>query len=116
MYCFLPKPTGNVVVDSKFPLESYRKMMDFELAESDRKLALRQFKIDIKKHINDISEKYLIDNETADGAIMFIPAEAIFAEIHGHQSDLVDYANKKTGLASFAHHLNGYINNRALCT
>jgi DNA recombination protein RmuC len=92
---FLPKPTGNVVVDSKFPLESYRKMMDNELAESDRKAAMRQFKIDIKKHINDISDKYLIDNETADGAIMFIPAEAIFAEIHGHQSDLVDYANKK---------------------
>ena len=86
---FLPKPTGNVVVDSKFPLESYRKMMDFEVAELDRKAALRQFKIDIKKHINDISDKYLIDNETADGAIMFIPAEAIFAEIHGHQSDLV---------------------------
>lgn len=92
---FLPKPTGNVVVDSKFPLESYRKMMDFEVAEQDRKSALRQFKMDIKKHINDISDKYLIDKETADGAIMFIPAEAIFAEIHGHQSDLVDYANKK---------------------
>ncbi len=92
---FLPKPTGNVVVDAKFPLENYRKMMDFEQAESDRKAAQRQFKIDIKKHINDISDKYLIDNETADGAIMFIPAEAIFAEIHGHQSDLVDFANKK---------------------
>ncbi len=92
---FLPKPTGNVVIDSKFPLESYRKMMDNELAELDRKVALRQFKVDIKKHINDISEKYLIDNETADGAIMFIPAEAIFSEIHGHQSDLVEYANKK---------------------
>ena len=92
---FLPEPTGNVVVDAKFPLESYRKMMDFELANSDRKTAQRQFKVDIKKHINDISDKYLIDKETADGAIMFIPAEAIFAEIHGHQSDLVDYANKK---------------------
>jgi len=92
---FLPDPTGNVVVDAKFPLESYRKMMDFELAESDRKASQRQFKVDIKKHINDISGKYLIDNETADGAIMFIPAEAVFAEIHGHQSDLVDYANKK---------------------
>jgi DNA recombination protein RmuC len=92
---FLPKPTGNVVVDSKFPLESYRKMMDFDLAELDRKVAMRQFKVDIKKHINDISDKYLIDNETADGAIMFIPAEAIFAEIHGHQGDLVEYANKK---------------------
>ncbi len=92
---FLPKPTGNVVVDSKFPLESYRTMMDVEQGEFERKTAQRQFKIDIKKHINDISDKYLIDNETADGAIMFIPAEAIFAEIHGHQSELVDYANKK---------------------
>ncbi len=92
---FLPEPTGNVVVDAKFPLESYRKMMDFELADADRKTAQRQFKTDIKKHINDISDKYLIDNETADGAIMFIPAEAIFAEIHGHQSELVEYANKK---------------------
>lgn len=92
---FLPEPTGNVVVDAKFPLESYRKMMDFELAQSDRNTAQKQFKVDIKKHINDISDKYLIDKETADGAIMFIPAEAVFAEIHGHQSDLVDYANKK---------------------
>ncbi|TYK66328.1 DNA recombination protein RmuC [Colwellia echini] len=92
---FLPKPTGNVVVDSKFPLESYRKMVDLEAHETDRTIAMRQFKLDIKKHINDISDKYLIDNETADGAIMFIPAEAIFAEIHGHQSDLVEYANKK---------------------
>lgn len=92
---FLPKPTGNVVVDSKFPLENYRKMVDFETHEVERKSAMRQFKMDIKKHINDISDKYLIDNETADGAIMFIPAEAIFAEIHGHQSELVEYANKK---------------------
>jgi DNA recombination protein RmuC len=92
---FLPEPTGNVVVDSKFPLESYKKMADNTLGEHDRKAAERQFKIDIKKHINDISDKYLIDKETADGAVMFIPAEAIFAEIHAHQSDLVEYANKK---------------------
>mgnify|MGYP001948678660 FL=1 len=92
---FLPKPTGSVIVDAKFPLESYRKMMNFELSAPERKFAQRQFKVDIKKHINDISDKYLIENETADGAIMFIPAEAIFAEIHGHQTELVDYANKK---------------------
>jgi DNA recombination protein RmuC len=91
----LPEPTGNVVIDSKFPLESYKKMADNLLGEFDRKAAERQFKVDIKKHINDISDKYLIDKETSDGAIMFIPAEAIFAEIHAHQSDLVDYANKK---------------------
>ncbi|RHW75404.1 DNA recombination protein RmuC [Colwellia sp. RSH04] len=92
---FLPQPTGNVVIDSKFPLESFQKMMDNELSELERKVALRQFKTDIKKHITDISDKYLIDKETADGAIMFIPAEAIFAEIHGHQSDLVEFANKR---------------------
>jgi DNA recombination protein RmuC len=92
---FLPEPTGNVVIDSKFPLENYKKMMDNQLGEHDRKAAERQFKADIKKHINDISDKYLIEKETADGAIMFIPAEAIFAEIHAHQGDLVDYANKK---------------------
>ena len=91
----LPEPTGNVVIDSKFPLESYKKMADNQLGEFDRKAAERQFKVDIKKHINDISDKYLIDKETSDGAIMFIPAEAIFAEIHAHQSDLVDFANKK---------------------
>ena len=92
---FLPSPTGNVVIDSKFPLESYRKMADNQLGDHDRKMAERQFKVDIKKHINDISDKYLIDNETADGAVMFIPAEAIFAEIHAHHGDLIDYANKK---------------------
>jgi DNA recombination protein RmuC len=92
---FLPEPTGNVVIDSKFPLESYKKMMDNQLGNADRKTAERLFKQDIKKHINDISDKYLIDKETADGAIMFIPAEAIFAEIHAHQADLVEYANKK---------------------
>jgi DNA recombination protein RmuC len=70
-------------------------MMDNQLGEHDRKAAERQFNADIKKHINDISGKYLIEKETADGAIMFIPAEAIFAEIHAHQADLVDYANKK---------------------
>jgi len=70
-------------------------MVDDTLGNHDRKTAERQFKVDIKKHINDISDKYLIDKETSDGAIMFIPAEAIFAEIHAHQSDLVDYANKK---------------------
>lgn len=92
---FLPKPTGNVVVDAKFPLESYRTFTDINLAPSERKKAQSQFKQDIKKHIQDISEKYLIEHETADGAVMFIPAEAVFAEIHAHHSDLVDLANKK---------------------
>ena len=91
---FLPEPTGNICIDAKFPLESYQRMMDNELAEADRTVATRQFKQDIKKHIQDIANKYIIANETADGAVMFIPAEAIFAEIHGHHPDLVEQAQK----------------------
>lgn len=91
---WLPEPTGNVVIDAKFPLESYKRMTNLELGELDRKAAERQFKADIKKHVEDISSKYLIDGETADGAIMFIPAEAIFAEIHSQFPDIVEHANK----------------------
>lgn len=89
---FLPQPTGNVVIDSKFPLENYRRMTTIGVGELERVAAEKQFKQDLKKHINDISGKYLIDKETADGAIMFIPAEAIFAEIHAHHPDIVEYA------------------------
>ncbi len=90
----LPDPTGNVPIDAKFPLESFQKMMDNELAETDRARASRQFKLDIRKHIKDIAEKYLIPGETADGAVMFLPAEAIFAEIHAHFPDLVEEAQR----------------------
>jgi len=91
---FLPKPTGNLAIDSKFPLESYQKMTDVDVSESEKTTFERQFKIDIKKHIQDIATKYIIPGETSDGAIMFIPAEAIFAEIHAHHSDLVTLAQK----------------------
>ena len=91
---FLPEPTGNIAVDAKFPLENYRLMIDSSLPESTHVQAERQFKQDIRKHINDISEKYIVAGETADGAVMFIPAEAVFAEIHAHHSDLVEHAQK----------------------
>jgi DNA recombination protein RmuC len=91
---FLPEPTGNIAIDAKFPLENYRLLIDSSLTEADRQAAERQFKIDIKKHIQDIAEKYIIPGETSDGAVMFIPAEAVFAEIHAHHSDLVEFAQK----------------------
>ncbi|MDX1513593.1 MAG: DNA recombination protein RmuC, partial [Gammaproteobacteria bacterium] len=91
---FLPEPTGNVAIDAKFPLESYRRMTDIELSETERKGAERQFKADVKKHIQDIAEKYIIRGETSDGAVMFIPAEAVFAEIQAHQPDLVQEAQR----------------------
>ena len=91
---FLPEPTGNIAIDSKFPLDSFQKMMDNDATDIDRKSAEKQFRLDIKKHIKDISSKYIIENETADGAIMFIPAEAVFAEIHAHQPELVTEAQR----------------------
>jgi len=90
----LPEPTGNVPVDAKFPLESFQRMMDNDLPETERARAARQFRKDIRKHIRDISQKYLIAGETADGAVMFLPAEAIFAEIHARFSDLVEEAQR----------------------
>lgn len=89
---FLPEPTGTVAVDSKFPLENYHRMLDRDIADAERITAQRQFKTDVKKHVDDIAGKYIIPNVTSDGAVMFIPAEAVFAEIHAYHPDLVDYA------------------------
>jgi DNA recombination protein RmuC len=90
----LPEPTGNVAIDAKFPLESYRQLMDSSKSDLDKEQIKRQFKVDIRKHIQDIAEKYIIPGETADGAVMFIPAEAVFAEIHANFGDLVDEAHR----------------------
>lgn len=91
---FLPEPTGNIAIDAKFPLESFQKLTDIALPVEERQKAQQQFKLDVKKHIQDIAEKYIIPGETADGALMFIPAEAIFAEIHAHYPELVAAAHK----------------------
>ena len=92
----LPEPTGNVAVDSKFPLENYHRMFAPELSEAERSAAQKLFKADVKRHVDAISEKYILPPETSDGAVMFVPAEAVFAEIHGHhQDDVVDYAMQK---------------------
>ncbi|MEO6148083.1 MAG: DNA recombination protein RmuC [Sulfuriferula sp.] len=88
----LPEPTGRVAVDSKFPLENYNRMFARDVADTDRNLATRAFKADVKKHVDDIASKYIIEGETSDGAVMFVPAEAVFAEIHAYHSDLVEYA------------------------
>ncbi|MES2499830.1 MAG: DNA recombination protein RmuC [Pseudomonadota bacterium] len=98
---FLPQPTGVVAVDSKFPLENYHKMFDSSLNEIEKSLAKKQFKADIKKHVDDISIKYIIPHVTSDGAVMFIPAEAVFAEIHAYHPEIINYAmNKRVWLVS----------------
>ena len=92
---FLPDPTGTVAVDSKFPMENYQKMFDVNLTDIDKAKAQKQFKLDVKKHINDIATKYIIIDETSDGAVMFLPAEAVFAEIHAYHPELIQEAMAK---------------------
>ena len=92
---FLPDPTGTVAVDSKFPMENYQKMFDVNLTDIDKAKAQKQFKLDVKKHINDIASKYIITDETSDGAVMFLPAEAVFAEIHAYHPELIQEAMAK---------------------
>ena len=92
---FLPDPTGTVAVDSKFPMENYQKMFDVNLTDIDKAKAQKQFKLDVKKHINDIASKYIIIDETSDGAVMFLPAEAVFAEIHAYHPELIQEAMAK---------------------
>jgi DNA recombination protein RmuC len=98
---FLPEPTGTVAVDSKFPLENYHRMFDSKLSEAEQLLAEKQFKLDVKKHVDDIAKKYIISNVTSDGAVMFIPAEAVFAELHAYHQDVIEYAmNKRVWVVS----------------
>lgn len=89
-----PEPLGMVAIDSKFPLNNYQRMSDKLLSDIERKNAEKEFKNDVKKHINAIKEKYIIAGETSDQAFMFVPAEAIFAEIAAYHQDLMDYASK----------------------
>ena len=92
---FAPEPTGNVPIDSKFPLENYKRMIDKTLSEHNRKQAEKLFKTDVKKQIDDIAEKYIIPGETANHAVMFLPAEAVFAELYAYHEDLVTFAQKR---------------------
>ena len=70
-------------------------MVDKNLPQVDRNMAEKEFKMDVKKHVDAISSKYIIPGITSDQAIMFLPAEALFAEINAYHSDLVEYAHKK---------------------
>ncbi len=92
---FAPDPLGKIVIDSKFPLEHYQLMVDKDTPKEMRPTYEKMFKQDMKKHIDAISSKYIIPQETADQAILFLPAEAIFAEVNAYHQDIIDYAYKK---------------------
>lgn len=98
---YAPSPLGTICIDSKFPLENYQKMTDKTLSKEAREIATKQFKMDVKKHIDTISSKYIVPGETASEAILFLPAEAIFAELNAYHSDLIKEAyNKKVWITS----------------
>ncbi len=84
----LPNPPGPIVIDSKFPLEAYEALRsaatDYEVNE-----AAKALRVAVKTHIRAISDKYILDGETADGALMFLPSEAIYAELHANFPELV---------------------------
>ena len=88
----LPAPTGKIAIDSKFPLENYHRMFAADANDIERAGAQRQFRGDLRRHVDAICGKYIIAGETANGAVMFIPAEAVFAEIHAHHAEVVEYA------------------------
>ncbi len=89
----LPNPPGSIAVDSKFPLDSYRRLVDAS-DEAAKLAATRQLRADVQKHIKDISEKYIIPGETAESALMFLPSEAVYAELHARFADVVDQGYK----------------------
>jgi len=84
----LPNPPGPIVIDAKFPLESYERLRAAK-NQQEATEANRQFKTDVRLHIKAISEKYIIEGETADGAMMFLPSEAIYAELHSNFTQVV---------------------------
>ena len=92
---FAPQPLGLIGIDSKFPLENYRLMVDKDNSDEVRQRASKLFKSDMKKHIDAISNKYIIPTVTSDQAILFLPAEAIFAELNAYHSEIIEYAYKK---------------------
>ncbi len=84
----LPNPPGPIVIDSKFPLEAYEALIG-STNDAELKAAVQMFRGTVRKHINDIAEKYILDGETADGALMFLPSEAVYAELHAKFPELV---------------------------
>ncbi len=87
----LPYPPGDMIIDSKFPLESYSRMTGGENPELYRK----QFELDVRKHIDAIAEKYIIPGKTAESAMMFIASESIFETLHREFPGAVEYAARK---------------------
>ncbi len=90
----LPNPPGSIVLDAKFPLESYRALVESK-DDSERTAAGRQLITDVNKHINDIAERYIVPGETAESALMFLPSEAVYAELHANFAKVIENSYAK---------------------
>ena len=90
----LPNPPGPIAIDSKFPLESWLMLRD-AADDATRTQRLRQFSTDVQKHIKDVADRYIIPGETAEGALIFVPSEAIYAELHTSLVSLVSDATRR---------------------
>ncbi|HWA41973.1 MAG TPA: DNA recombination protein RmuC [Hypericibacter adhaerens] len=96
----LPQPPGPIAIDSKFPLEAYRALKEAK-DEAALKLAQRDFQTAVRNHVLDIAGKYILAGETADWAVMFLPSEAVYAELHGGFTALVEEAlRRRVSIAS----------------
>ena len=89
---FAPDPLGTICIDSKFPLEHYQGMVDKNNSKELREKYEKMFCLDMKKHIDAIAYKYIIPGITSNQAILFLPAEAIFAEVNAYHSDIINYS------------------------
>jgi len=90
-----PKPLGMICIDSKFPLENFTRMSSPGLTRMQEEGYRSAFAKDVRKHISDIAEKYILPPDTAEVAYMFVPAEAVFAEIYGRFPELIQYSYEK---------------------
>jgi DNA recombination protein RmuC len=89
----LPNPPGCIAIDSKFPLESYHALRNAR-EDRERLEARRRFAADVLKHVGDIASKYIIPGETADSALMFLPSEAVYAELHAELPEVVEKSHR----------------------
>ena len=93
---FLPPPTGNIAIDSKFPLSNFRRKVDPSLPQSERLRAGKDFARDVRTHVDAVASKYIVPGETCDAAVLFVPAEAVFAEIHASYPEVVEAAQRQS--------------------
>lgn len=89
---YAPKPLGKIAIDSKFPLENYQRLIDPTNTKQEKERLTKLFITDLKTHIKDINSKYIISGETANQAIMFIPAESIYLEVVSNQMEIINFA------------------------